>query len=136
MLCIWYHLSTQRQQEKWRHFLQMRSKLASFQFSCCILIFGDVDCNYCMIFNSYIQQHCDTFSYSGSIISFLSRISSVVNCCYFITAANDVIVSLVVGTFLTTLVYLEQSILPVRLVPSRFLTCQWISDCLLSQSFY
>ena len=57
-----------------------------------------------------------------------------VNCCYFITAATDVIVSVTVGTLLSTLVYLQHSVLPV--LPSGFLIYQLISDCPLSQSFY
>ena len=59
-----------------------------------------------------------------------------VNCCYFITAATDVIVSVTVGTLLSTLVYLQHSVLPARLVSSGFLIYQLISDCPLSQSFY
>ena len=105
-------------------------------FFCRKLTCGNVDCSYCKIFYFSIQQHCDIFPYSCSIISFFQDFLSFVNCCYFIITATYVVVTIAVGTPLSTLVYLEQFALPARLVSSRFLICQQISDYLLSQSLY
>ena len=124
MLCTWYHLSTQRQQDIWRYFLLMRSRLAPAPFSCCKLMCGDINCSCCKIFCFNIQQHCNTFSYSCSIISFLLRFSSfrwlLLLCysCYWCDCYRHSSVEFGL---------LKQSVLPVSLVSSQFLICQGIS---------
>ena len=60
-----------------------------------------------------------------------------VNCCYFITAATDVTVTVAIDTPLSRSVCLEHSFLLAKLASSRFLICQWIYNyCPFSQSFY